>query len=372
MAHLFRKSSPIRNWDDGMASMGYTGGKFAGARWAQPGSARILGMRIQFAMVATGLCVGMAMAGLAQPAPSPLEIQVRAIAAQHHGSVALYAENLTTHETVALAPDEPVQTASVIKLGILYEALEQVRAGKAGFADPIVLNKADQVGGSGLLHLMDTPLPLTFKDVLTLMIVMSDNTATNLAIDKLGLANVDARLAELGLSHTYLYKKVFTPVAPGTVLPADFKQFGLGKTTAREMAQMMTKIARCELGTAEAPAVTSDAALCGVALNMLHLQFYRSGVPRYLDGLPGATGDSIANKTGSLDAVRNDVAAISTPHGLVVISCFTYQNRDRSWGTEQEGELTIAKIARAIITAWSPEGLAPWPPIVTKTLTSSK
>jgi beta-lactamase class A len=77
--------------------------------------------------------------------------------------------------------------------------------------------------------------------------------------------------------------------------------------------------------------------------------------------MPGATGDSIANKTGSLDAVRNDVAAISTKNGIVVVAAFTYENADHSWGAEQEGELTIAKLAKAIVTAWSPSGLAKWP-----------
>jgi len=101
--------------------------------------------------------------------------------------------------------------------------------------------------------------------------------------------------------------------------------------------------------------------LCQAALKMLHVQFYRSAIPRFLDGMAGAKGDSIANKTGSLDAVRNDVAAVSTKQGVVVIAAFTYENADRSWGAEQEGELTIARLAKAIVTAWSPQGLAPWP-----------
>ncbi len=176
-------------------------------------------------------------------------------------------------------------------------------------------------------------------------------------IDHLGLENIDARIAELGLKDTYLYKKVFLPPTPGVTMPADQKKFGLGKTTAREMAAVMTKIVRCELAELGSPARADDAALCDVALKMLHVQFYRSAIPRYLDGMPGATGDSIANKTGSLDAVRNDVAAISTKNGMVIISAFTSNNKDHSWGTEQEGELTIAKLARAIVQSWSPDGL---------------
>jgi beta-lactamase class A len=297
----------------------------------------------------------------AQNTPQSLTDQVKAIAAQHHGNVALFAENLKTHESVAISPDMPVQTASVIKLTILYEALEQVRSGKSHFDDKITLTKADQVQGSGVLLFFDTPLSLTLKDVLTMMVVMSDNTATNLAIDHLGIENIDARIAKLGLKDTYLYKKVFMPPAPGMTMPADQKKFGLGKTTAREMAAVMTKIVNCELAEPGSAARADDAAICGVALKMLHAQFYRSAIPRYLDGMPGATGDSIANKTGSLDAVRNDVAAVSTKNGMVIISAFTFDNKDHSWGAEQEGELTIAKLARAIVQSWSPAGLAACP-----------
>lgn len=298
---------------------------------------------------------------VAQKASSSLADQVHAIVAEHHGDVALFAENLKTHETVAISADTPVQTASVIKLAILYEALEQVRSGKARFDDKVSLTKADQVPGSGVLLFLDTPLSLTLKDALTMMIVMSDNTASNLAMDHLGIANVDARLAKLGLKGTYLYKKIFTPASAGVVMPADQKKFGLGKTTAREMATLMTKIVRCELAEPGTAAQASDQALCDVALKMLHVQFYRNAIPRYLDGMPGATGDSIANKTGSLNAVRNDVAAISTKNGMVIISAFTFNNKDQSWGTEQEGELTIANLARSIIQNWSPEGLTAWP-----------
>ena len=324
------------------------------------------------------LCVVFfATGGEAQSRSSSLGNQVRAVATAHHGDLALFAENLKTHQTVAISPDTPVQTASVIKLAILYEALEQVRSGKAHFEDKITLTKADQVQGSGVLLFFDAPLSLTLKDVLTMMIVMSDNTATNLAIDHLGLENIDARIAKLGLKDTYLYKKVFMPAPAGMVMPADQKKFGLGKTTAREMATVMTKIARCELAEHEAATAggqtnADDAKLCQVALKMLHVQFYRSAIPRYLDGMPGATSDSIANKTGSLDAVRNDVAAISTKNGMVVISVFTFNNKDHSWAAEQEGELTVAKLARAIVQSWSPEGLAAWPGAAGKQMPAGK
>ena len=62
---------------------------------------------------------------------------------------------------------------------------------------------------------------------------------------------------------------------------------------------------------------SDDASLCNAALHMLHSQFYREGIPRYLDTLPGATDEAIANKTGALNAVRNDVAAVSTKSGMI-------------------------------------------------------
>jgi beta-lactamase class A len=308
----------------------------------------------------------------AQNTPLTLSAQIHAIEAEHRGDVALFAENLKTHETVATSPDTPVQTASVIKLAILYEALEQVRSGKAHFDDRVTLTPTDQVPGSGVLRLFDAPLSLTLKDVLTMMVVMSDNSATNLAIDHLGLENIDDRIAKLGLKDTYLYKKVFTPAPVGAAMPTDQKRFGLGKTTAREMATLMTKFVRCELAEPASPTRSEDAALCDVALKMLRLQFYRSAIPRYLDGMPGVTSDSIANKTGSLDAVRNDVAAISTKNGIVIISAFTFNNKDHSWGAEQEGELTIAKLAKAIIQSWSPDGLTAWSSPLSKNLSAGK
>ena len=170
----------------------------------------MLCMRLVTPLLLFALFAGFAAPMLhAQTQPPSLEAQVKAIASAHHGSVALYAENLKTHLTVALDADLPVQTASVIKLGILYEALEQMRAGKVHWEDKLVLTSADEVPGSGVLHLLDAPLMLTFKDVLTLMIVMSDNAATNLAIDHLGLAAIDARMQGLGLHNTWLYKKIF-------------------------------------------------------------------------------------------------------------------------------------------------------------------
>jgi len=277
-----------------------------------------------------------------------LQSKIEALSAQHHGKLALYVENLKTGGTVAIDPDQAVPTASVIKLPILVEAMAQVKTGKHKLDEKITLRKDDIVQGSGILQFFDTPLAITFKDALTFMIIESDNTATNLVIDHVGIKSVNDRLTEMGLKDTYLYKKVFKP-ATGP-MPAEQKKFGLGKTTAHEMAKVMEDIVRCDL---------RDQTLCDAMIYMLRNQQYRNLVPHYIETSDTSEGLSlIANKTGSLDEVRNDVAVIYSKNGPIIISAFTYDNADKSWNNDNAAELLVAHIAKTVMDAWSPQGLA--------------
>ena len=286
------------------------------------------------------------------------------------GHVALYALQLDPHNSsgnsVGIDADLPVQTASVIKLAILYQAMLEVRSGKARWDEPITLHPGEAVNGSGLLTFFDTPVTLTLKDILTLMIIVSDNTATNLAIDRFGIDPVNARMQTLGLLNTHLYKKIMKPaIGP---MPADQPKFGIGKTTPREMAILMETIGLCRLhqqGTASTPGTArfaptddTDRAVCTVALHMLKNQFYRETIPRFLETVDTSeTGTAIASKTGSLDDVRNDVALVLGKSGPMVLSIFTYDNRDHGWTVDNEAELTIARLAKLIVNTWSPSGI---------------
>jgi len=301
-------------------------------------------MRILFTVLSTVFLSALTFA----TSDSVLQSKIQTMAAQHHGKVALFATNLKSGDTVAIDADTPVATASVIKLPILLEAMLEVKAGKHKLADKITLQKDDVVQGSGVLQFFDTPLIITFKDALTFMIIESDNTATNLVIDTVGIKNVNERMQQIALKDTYLYKKVFKP-ATGP-MPADQKKFGLGKTTAREMARVMESIVRCEL---------KDQTLCDSMLYMLRNQQYRNLVPHYIETSDTSEGLSlIANKTGSLDAVRNDVAVVYSKNGPIIISAFTYDNEDQRWNNENGAELLVARMARIIMEAWSPQGLA--------------
>src|SRR4051812_42173253 len=278
-----------------------------------------------------------------------LQAKVEDIAKQHRGKVALYAENLKTGKSVAVNADEVIQTASTIKLTALVEAGHEIKEGKKHWDDKVTLRKEDQVGGSGIFQFLRTPIQISLEDVLTFMVITSDNTGTNLAIDQLGIPNINARITALGLKNTYFYKKVFKP-AEGP-MPPDQKKYGLGKTTAREMAKVIESIQTCEIG---------DAEICKKFMEMLKNQQDRNSIPRYTESSDTSeTPSAIANKTGALNALRADVGIVFTKQGPIVISAYTYENQDQKWTPDNEGYLTMAKLAKAVVDAWAPKGLDP-------------
>jgi beta-lactamase class A len=280
--------------------------------------------------------------------PPALQDRVAALARAHRGRVALLARHLGTGATVELDPDREVKTASAIKLALLVEAFYQIKAGTLPLAAPITLRDEDKVTGSGILPLLHGGLELTVEDALVLMTAVSDNTATNLVIDRVGgVGAVNRRLAALGYRHTHLYKKVYAPATEP--MPADQKQFGLGKTTARELARLMESVGRCELG---------DPALCRRMLQMLRNQQSRIYVARYLE--PADTSEApsaVAAKLGELDAARIEVALVDARSGPIVIAAFTWDNADQRYSPENEASILIGRLAEAIVHAWSPAGL---------------
>jgi len=285
-----------------------------------------------------------------------LQTQLKAIIAAHHGKVALFAQQVNTGKTVAIDADSPLQTASTIKLAMLLEATREVAEGTAHWDEKITLKPTDRVGGSGILGMLDAPLTLTMKDIATLMVIVSDNTATNLMIDRFTTKAVNDRMISLGLPDTVLYKKVFAPATEP--MAADQPKFGLGKTTARQIATVIERIGRCDLGSTAAK--DAQMAACAVALKMLKNQFYREGIARYLDHAdpdPAVSGEAVASKSGALDATRSDVAIIASKSGPIVLAIYTYENADHGWTVDMEAQTTMAKIAQAVVGMWSPSGV---------------
>ncbi|MBI1746882.1 MAG: serine hydrolase [Acidobacteria bacterium] len=268
-----------------------------------------------------------------------LEADLRAMLPPSGGKMVLAAKNLKTGETVHVDSATRVKTASVIKLPIMVEVFYQVKEGRLKLDEPISFNDSDKVQGSGILQDLHGGLSLTLRDAVILMITLSDNSATNLVIDKVGIARVNDRMRSLGLKETKLFKKVF--VATSEPPSPESAAYGLAMTTPNDMIVLLEKIARGEI---------LDQAACDQMMTILKKQRSRDAIPRYLgESTKDKPAVVVANKTGSLNDVRNDVAIVLTPNGPYVMAIFCYDLKDTRWTADNEGTLAIAKAARRIV-----------------------
>jgi len=282
------------------------------------------------------------------------------LSAHHQGFVTFYAHNLKSGQTASFGADLPVKTASVIKLAILLHVASQIHASQATLDDRLTLTTANQVGGSGVLVLLHPHLSLTVADALTLMTVVSDNTATNILLDRFPIADVNSTLLAMGFAQTRLLKKVLVDSDPASaaLTRSEAATWGIGRSTARESALLMERLATCRFATDGSQPAAADASLCARILEMLRHQQDRNSLPRYLLASDHSElGSAIANKTGSLDDTRNDVALVSTPAGPIILAGFTWQNADTRWTGDNQAEQLLGRLAQATIRHWSPEGV---------------
>src|SRR5690606_9976659 len=128
----------------------------------------------------------------------------------HAGKVGLAVVNLDTGESLYRRADEPMPTASLIKVAVMIEAYRQAAAGTLSLDDVLTLRDGDKVPGSGILttHFSDGAT-LTLRDGIRLMIAFSDNTATNLVLDQTGIRDVNATMERLGCGDTSIHAKVY-------------------------------------------------------------------------------------------------------------------------------------------------------------------
>ena len=128
-----------------------------------------------------------------------LETQLKQIADRLDGVMGYFVVDLTSGERFGLREHETFPTASTIKLAILYELFKQVDAGKIKLDVPEALPAAARAGGSGLVGELTSP-HLSLRDHAILMILISDNTSTNVLIDRLGMQAIQARIDGLGFT----------------------------------------------------------------------------------------------------------------------------------------------------------------------------
>lgn len=277
----------------------------------------------------------------------------------------LYARHLPSGRITTVRPDLPMNTLSVIKIPVMMLAFRDADTGKLKLSDRYTIKPEDLRRGSGLIQTFDVGLNPTYRDLIEQMIITSDNTATDIMIRTVGLARVNAMLADMGFKETRLLRttgdlfrevwiradkkhatmtdrEVFARGFPSDpqsaarsfALEGDSTRW-LGRTTAREMAEMLEGL----LNAKYASKASSDA-----MVGMLRRQFYSSRLPQRI-----GFRAQVAHKTGDWPPYAgNDVGIIFYPGGPSIVSVFTNQNR----GDFFELEATLGKIAEKVIDTW--------------------
>lgn len=285
-------------------------------------------------MLASLTLIAASFAPVADPSAT-LADRLDTLAAAHKGKVAIALKNFGCGETYFRNADEVMPTASLIKLAVMAEVYAQSEAGKVKLDDMVTLKKDDQVPGSGILTDHFSPgASFSLRDAVHLMIVYSDNTATNLVLDKIGIKPVNERMAVLGLKETRINAKVFKG-STTSVDPARTKKYGLGSTTAREMLTLLELLHKGELVSADASKAMLE-----------HLKKCddKDKFPRFLP-----KGVTTAHKTGSVNEARTDAGLIFFKDGPVALVVLTSQNDDKSWTPDNAGNKLCADIARAVV-----------------------
>ncbi|MDP6445730.1 MAG: serine hydrolase, partial [Pirellulaceae bacterium] len=166
---------------------------------------------------------------------------IEPLIAGHRGEVAVAIKHLATGEYFEYQGDKPMPTASLIKFPVMIEAYRQADTGRVDLDDEIVLEEGDKVPGSGVLTPHFSPgVKLSLRDAIRLMIAYSDNTATNLVLDRIGLKAVGDTMTKLGCPQTRIHAKVFR--RDTSIDPDRSREFGLGSTTARETLRLYQQL----------------------------------------------------------------------------------------------------------------------------------
>jgi beta-lactamase class A len=273
---------------------------------------------------------------------SALRRTLDSIADAHHGIVGYSVIDLETGVRINRKGDETFPTASLIKVAILTTVYDLVAKGQLSLDDPLTVLKIDQVPGSGIVQFLHNGTILTVHDAAWLMSTISDNTATNLLLDRIIIRRVWAKMDSLGLQHTRVHSKSF--LRSSSVAMDSSVKYGLGVTTPNEMAHLFELMAQ---GKAVNP--TADSAM----LDILEHNGTDFMLQRY------AGGARAAHKDGETDAVRTE-CTLWYLRNRIVACVMTKENKDQRWILDNEPQLTMANMGLAIINAFG--GVPPAPP----------
>ena len=269
-----------------------------------------------------------------KPVPAWLDRRVRAEVAGFKGNVYLYAKNLDTGAEYSLGGDEPVRTASTIKVAVMVEAFARVAEGRAKWTDELVLDKSVRYGGSGVLNELTDGLRLPLRDAVTLMMELSDNTATNMVLGYLSTDAVNKRMQSLGLAETRVMRRVGGGLDSEEGKRPENKRFGLGRTSPREMVTLLEKLER---GEVVSPAVSKE------MIELMKREQGTNGIWRNLWRVPKAT------KSGALDALRSNVGVIYHPRGRIALAVTCDDMPEPNWSIDNPAYQLMSRLSEIII-----------------------
>lgn len=247
-----------------------------------------------------------------------LQSQLHAVDQQLDGVMGLAVKDLTSGEEFFINGDEVMPQASSIKIAVLADLYLQAQRGKLKLSDEYIVRKEDMVPGSDImLGLMPGTTRLTLRDLATMMVAVSDNSATNVLIDRLGMDNVNDMLENMGLHVTRLQRRMM-----------DLKAAGEGRENVSTPREMMTLLETLHRGKLLNKDMTED--------------FFRvlstHKESALLQGLPDDA--AAADKPGELEAVRNDSGIVMVKDRPYVLCVMTTYLKD-----EHDGSAVIRKVA---------------------------
>jgi beta-lactamase class A len=272
-----------------------------------------------------------------QPAPTPLQrvqSSIERTTRSVNATWGIYVKSLETGEEIAIDADRQMETMSTIKIPLMIECFAQIKAGRFRLSDKYTFAQADAQPGTGTIQRLDPGAVMTVKDLITMMIIVSDNTATEVLYRMVGGPDaVNARMQAMGLQKTRAMNVPSTwfpalRAAPSTEQFYRDGKYPFGLSTPREMGSLLEKMERGTL-------VDKDSS--DLMLRIMRAQLYRTRIPRYL------TGYAIPHKTGDfLPYVGDDVGVLEAPGRTIVLSVFTGNH----FGSGEMLENAIGVVAR--------------------------
>ena len=236
---------------------------------------------------------------------------------------------------IAINADEKFETASTVKVYILAALFDAIEKGKASLSDMLEYKKEHEIDGSGVMNSLEIGTVLSVKNIATLMIIVSDNIATNILIDYLGVDNINACIQALGCKDTILHN------------PIDFEKYDmLGTSTPRDYASMFERMAQGTLISPEA-----SAQMLAICKQQHYNSMLTKSIPAYYldpDNFDDGEIIYVASKSGSMNACRNDGGIISTPYGKYVIVLFNKEFSDAMYYPEHPATVFGSKVSRLV------------------------